>query len=307
MRAVRARTGLTNYLSLQELRALLERLDDRQIPVVVLKGCALAATLYPDVSLRPLSDIDLLVPQWQFNPVRQVITARGYEPGIEMSEDFPLLFMNQEHFLCKDRFPPKVEIHRHVLGSPYYWSRAPVEWFWRRTVKFSVNNYVGQMLAPEAQLVHLSTHLVLQHRNRGLSWSYDIALLLQRYRNELNWEEVFQAAHAFGLVQALEIAIRDASELWRVPLCDEVVARFCTFQPDLKDRFAFGMTTANHRQVRNFATVLFTRGTHARLQFWIRKFFPSGAYMRDRFAVRHALLLPFYYVWRLLRGLINWT
>jgi hypothetical protein len=33
------------------------------IPTVVLKGAALATTLYPSIGLRPMGDIDLLVPQ----------------------------------------------------------------------------------------------------------------------------------------------------------------------------------------------------------------------------------------------------
>src|SRR5688572_24788020 len=42
----------------QLLRAALLRLSEAKVPVVVLKGAALAALVYPSPTLRPLGDID---------------------------------------------------------------------------------------------------------------------------------------------------------------------------------------------------------------------------------------------------------
>lgn len=57
-------TVAVNSLVLEELKRLGETFSrPPSIPVVVLKGGALAFTLYPDASWRPLTDIDLLVPE----------------------------------------------------------------------------------------------------------------------------------------------------------------------------------------------------------------------------------------------------
>ena len=45
----------------EALRAILLRLSEASVPVVVLKGAALAALVYPSPTLRPMGDIDLLV------------------------------------------------------------------------------------------------------------------------------------------------------------------------------------------------------------------------------------------------------
>ena len=52
-----------NLYSLAELRKALEALQAQDIPVIVLKGAALAESVYGDIGLRPMSDLDLLVPE----------------------------------------------------------------------------------------------------------------------------------------------------------------------------------------------------------------------------------------------------
>ena len=42
-----------------------------------------------------------------------------------------------------------------------------------------------------------------------------------------------------------------------------------------------------------------------RLHFARANVFPSADYMRQRYGVRHPLLLPIYYPWRWLRGLLG--
>src|SRR3989304_7122244 len=44
-----------------ELKRILETFSNKGVKVIVLKGAALAKTVYGDIGLRPMSDIDLLV------------------------------------------------------------------------------------------------------------------------------------------------------------------------------------------------------------------------------------------------------
>ena len=54
-----------NLLIYRELSRILAALSP--LPAVVLKGAAVAATLYPNIGLRPMGDLDLLVPQGQLD------------------------------------------------------------------------------------------------------------------------------------------------------------------------------------------------------------------------------------------------
>ncbi|MFQ5344183.1 MAG: nucleotidyltransferase family protein, partial [Anaerolineae bacterium] len=53
---------------------------------MLLKGAALANTLYPTPALRPLSDIDLLIPRQHLEPAVQAVKSLGYrQPYPEMT------------------------------------------------------------------------------------------------------------------------------------------------------------------------------------------------------------------------------
>ncbi len=55
-------TAAHNALLFRELERILAALAaGAEIPVIVLKGAALAQTVYPDPALRPMGDLDLLV------------------------------------------------------------------------------------------------------------------------------------------------------------------------------------------------------------------------------------------------------
>ncbi len=52
------------------------------VKVIVLKGTSLATNLYPDIGLRPMGDIDLLVHKSQFRSAIQLVQSIGYRDTI---------------------------------------------------------------------------------------------------------------------------------------------------------------------------------------------------------------------------------
>ncbi|NBB86646.1 MAG: hypothetical protein GVY12_10595, partial [Bacteroidetes bacterium] len=67
-----------NLLLTGEVLRLLQAFADADLPVVPLKGPALAALCYQRFSLRPAGDIDFLVPRHQFAAADAVLRAAGY-------------------------------------------------------------------------------------------------------------------------------------------------------------------------------------------------------------------------------------
>jgi hypothetical protein len=75
------RSDTANQLALEELKALVAELDKATIPVVVLKGGALATTLYPEPSLRPMSDLDLLIQRSDYPRVEALLPSGLHVTG----------------------------------------------------------------------------------------------------------------------------------------------------------------------------------------------------------------------------------
>ncbi|RBP53499.1 nucleotidyltransferase family protein [Arenicella xantha] len=123
------------HKALQEIDAVFKR---ENLPYVALKGAALAPHLYGDAYLRPMRDMDLLVPRADLNRSGELLREIGYS----MPDAQPSRFMRDMHQLPNatktiDGFICSVELHhdgisREVPGHLYYPSNAAhmqtIEW-----------------------------------------------------------------------------------------------------------------------------------------------------------------------------------
>ena len=62
LKGIHRHTLVRNHILLHQVRGILEALHGAGIDTLVLKGAALALTHYKDLGLRPMDDLDLLVP-----------------------------------------------------------------------------------------------------------------------------------------------------------------------------------------------------------------------------------------------------
>jgi len=72
--AAAARSALLS----REMDRLLAALHEADIPAILLKGAILAENLYPNPALRPMSDLDILVPHDRVLDAREVLERLGY-------------------------------------------------------------------------------------------------------------------------------------------------------------------------------------------------------------------------------------
>jgi hypothetical protein len=71
-------TAATNLYLRRELDRVAARLERADIPVIVLKGMALLDEVYGELGLRPMVDIDLLVPEPFFADAGALLQELGY-------------------------------------------------------------------------------------------------------------------------------------------------------------------------------------------------------------------------------------
>lgn len=269
-------------------------------PILLLKGAALAATLYPDPALRPLTDLDLLLPRHALDAAAEALRALGYQ------EAFPSLAPGADHEMHHHlhlhggpRARIAVELHWSLIAGAADWRAPSLTWFWEQTEPFPPYPEL-RMLTPTAHLLYLSAHLMLQHgaAQARLLWFYDLHLLLTQEAERLDWEALLARARAYRWAPALRAALM------------EVHARFGTpLPPGVLDTLAHHEDPRALRFVRRRASPLQTRATatldkiralnwSARLRWTWRLLCPSSAYMRWRYAPHPEWLWPVYYPYR---------
>jgi len=215
------------HSALRNLQVQLEMvLTDRLLKAagitsVALKGACLAWQVYPHPALRPLRDLDVLVPiedglrayEVLLNSGMTRIHKYGYEgypeAAIDVKQHLPPLLSASGKLM--------VELHTRIFhiseehcghadlsDDPDFWARA------------SYAQFAGQLLSfesPTDLLLHLIVHAVYDHEfTNGPLVLSDLAFLLQTHR--IDWPVLWAMAERFGYVPGFCAAIHLTERYW---------------------------------------------------------------------------------------------
>lgn len=137
-------TAARNLVIYQELVRILTTLrvsPSPPLPVILLKGAALAATLYPNIGLRPMGDLDLLVPEHQLDQAVEAVKSLGYVPEAkdkrpEIRSGLARLTSYEVNFDGGEHIPVHVELHWNLIGGEESRYRPRIKWFWEQTEEY---------------------------------------------------------------------------------------------------------------------------------------------------------------------------
>ena len=157
--------ALQAMLTRHELRECARLLEAAGITPIALKGAWLSAHAYPAPALRPMRDIDLLVPQDQVLAAYSALKAAGYR-------DYGPAEMSLEQAVQLDKHLPPliaprgtvVELHHRLWEPDGRLDHASPMQQVPETAKTVRDEDGIAYLAPQETLAHLIVHAVYSHR-----------------------------------------------------------------------------------------------------------------------------------------------
>lgn len=302
------RSAMANAMLSVELSRLLVILAQAGVAAIVLKGAALGDTLYGNSALRPMTDVDLLLRPAEIERTLELLQAQGYAwSEVEPHPGMRLDFENELVLRAPGPTPLPIELHWHLIDSPFYQQRVDEAWFWSTAQRVTLAGSEAQVLGLEANLLYLSAHYVLHHRAQGMRWLVDIAGLIARHETQIDWPLLLAQARAFCLVTPLQVVLGQLADAdaWGVAMPLAVLEEVRRLPVSPEERQVVVRLLAEHRPVlrRFWGDLASMPDWRLRLRYGLGQLFPSAAYMQDRYRPPHPLLLPLTYPYRWLLGL----
>lgn len=205
LQGVRRQATIQTLLHLRQLDAALGLVEAQGIEAALLKGPALALTVYPDVGLRPFGDGDLLVDPRRHAEAVAVLEAAGWRRG---AEDF-----RGNHAVGLVGGPIDLDLHRTlnrelvVVGEPdAAWNRL-----WRIPAARPLpSGRTVTTLAPAEALLHTIVHGTQWGGPVNLRWAADAVRLIAAA--DLDWDRVVHLSRTFGSAAVVHDGLRFVQE-----------------------------------------------------------------------------------------------
>ncbi len=206
---------LRNRQLLQELAICLRVFADEHVPCLVLKGAALAERVYGDISLRPMRNLDICVRSQDLTVAYGILEHLGYQAaGVAGLQLGPMENDRQQLFVKPGGAPTCIALHGKLLDAHHDGDRNDPDWFWDTAERVQVAGERALVLGMEAQVLHLANHLATRRGGRGLIWYYEIAALLSREADALDWDELLSRAQRYHLRVPLGRVVVALAEKW---------------------------------------------------------------------------------------------
>lgn len=276
----RHRAAMIGTISIERtMIRVVEALEARSIEVVVLKGTALAHTIYPDPSWRPFGDVDLLVRTRDWRRACAVLAELGFRRYLpEPREGFDERFGKAATHVSEEGI--EVDLHRTLVLGPFGLWMDPEQLF-QSTMPFSLAGRSFRRLENTSLLLHASMHASLGFRPPLPIPVRDVAEVA--LRTPVDWAGLDRLASAWRLRAVLQHAFGVTSSMLGVrwPTGAELVL---DGRAPRRERRVLAAYTSGRRDRGGtaLATLAAIRGSRSKIAYLRSMLFPARQFLAAR-------------------------
>ena len=201
-----------NVILSEELSRVLSAFNQRGIPAISLKGTALAEMLYENPALRTTSDMDILVKPDDLLRSHALLIELGYQQTISESQQ-PHPFHGAPYYR-QAALPVFIELHWDLEDEKLIPTRR--QEIWSRVRTLSLQGIRTLVLSPEDTLMFAIVQLCKSFDQ--LKVLSDIAELVKKHKESLDWRYILESARAWGIGTGVYYSLKRAKDLLEAPV-----------------------------------------------------------------------------------------
>jgi len=276
-------------------REVLMLLEKERFAPIVLKGIALAETVYGNPVLRHCHDIDILLTDDELSRAAGFLPSLGFRTSSAADSQSRHLRMVQESGL-------PLEFHSRLFEVPYY--QTPVSEIRARSRSQAIAGVTAHVLAPAENLLHVCGHASYSKSRQSLRWVTDAWFIVNRHP-DLDWDLLLDCARRSHLALPLSVALgylaKDLNALIPLRFLNRLSAAAEKTDAIERQLALRGTRAAGQGSLKELFRRTTNWGERVILIRWL--LFPSPRYLCWVDEIRDSRLLPFHYVYRPIRHL----
>ena len=297
-----------NALIFEGLGKALETFRKAGLQVIVLKGAALAETVYGNPALRSMSDVDLLVKKENLHQIDELLKKLGYSPADRSVDDvdFTSTYLTTLDYRNPGKNSPSFHIHWHFVNSTVpnesYINHIKMEDIWRDAVKTNIADIETWVMSPHHLIIHLSEHaLRVTHSLSKLSYFCDIDRAINYYGKGLDWNLLIQDAIRFNLNKMVYTTLYFSRYFIKAKVPEDVLLKLRPERFSIPEKIFMRKTAENKRTpgMSYLIHLSMNKGLAKKMKFVGRTLFPPKDILAQRSYISQSEVTYSYYIHRI--------
>ncbi len=300
---------MKNMSMLGELKQILSRFKDEEIPFIMLKGIALAEHIYPGIAMREMSDMDILVRKDSLQKVDKCLSSFGYFPrdsSIDRAINNPAGYLASLDYRKNEPSFLSLHVHWHLVNTstPAYMfaQQIDMERIWKMSVPAMTADVEARILSPNHLIIYLCEHaLRIGHSFDRLILIYDIFQSIKVYEKSVDWDFIIRESRDFNLSRLLYFSLTIVKNYSSLRIPDKVVNSLRPSHITIGERFFLSLQLSNKR-IKGSSYLIylaFNKGFIDRCRFLYRTFFPPPHILVQRKYGKNSEFRESYYLFRI--------
>ncbi|HSE40477.1 MAG TPA: nucleotidyltransferase family protein [Acidobacteriota bacterium] len=197
LKGVYRQTWYANQIIFHDVFHCLKVFHELEIPTLLLKGAALVFFHYKDFGLRPMSDIDVLIPISELARATDVLQRLGWHSDSTESVERALWFKNT--WLFHHFSGGKLELHWYAISQSR--QRNIDKDFWKRARSVDYQDVKTLATSPSDTLFHVCIHGAKWNEVPPMRWIADAIQIMKTSR--VDWNSIIEEGKKRRLIVAL--------------------------------------------------------------------------------------------------------
>jgi hypothetical protein len=220
LKGVVRRSWYDNQRLFHGVGSALDALEDAGVRAMLLKGVPLALQCYPEIGLRPMEDIDMLVEPGRAREAIAVLERAGWPatPAVEDPEAVPYGEQMMHQVACRGESGQWIDLHWRFVpwvardGSGY----DPALWASARPL--AVAGHATLSPCPDDLLLLVLLHAYRAGWATAPRWVADATFLLRAMGDEIDWDRFTARVVQAHLVEPVRDALQYVHREYGAPV-----------------------------------------------------------------------------------------
>ncbi len=281
-----------NLLVIGALRQVLASFQEAGIHCIILKGIALAERVYPNIAMRGMSNVDILVRKADLFNADERLCSLGYTSQDSTATQAilnPAGYLASLEYRKHEPAPLSLHVHWHPVNTSIpaaiFAERIDIDRLLERATASVVADSQAWILSPEHLIIYLCEHaLRIGHSFDRLILVCDIFYAIKAFEDTIDWDFLVEESRRFNLSRFVYHGLTIVKYHTSLNIPEACMAKLRP--PDISWGERYFLTLQfNNRRIRGssyFIYLTMHRGFFAKIAFIARTVFPPVRILRQR-------------------------